>query len=199
VSMSFKRVDPASVASYAPKANEHIGNVYARLQELINAVVEVQYFGPNAFDFKIKAGTMTETFAEAFMKDFINFAQSIATATSNIAGALGSGKITVTVDPKKLDPPTPSSVEYVEVDTSKLSELAATTVPGRIDALTAELEAHVGTVKGLDWVSNTQEATVAGVVKWTSAASEKARAFQQGLAKFISEQIDAVNKADTVA
>jgi hypothetical protein len=199
MSMSFKRVDPASVAGYAPKANGHIGNVYARLQELINALVEVQYFGPNAFDFKTRAGSMTEAFAEAFMADFIRFAESIATATSNIAGALGSGKITVSVDPKKLDPPAPSAVEYVEVDTSRLSDLATTTVPGRFDALIAELDAHVGTVKSLDWVSKTQEATMHAVMNWTKNASEKARTFQSELVTFVNNQIDAVEKADTVA
>lgn len=195
MSSSLKRVDPGSVATYGPAANTHAGNVFSVLQGLLNDVVGVQYFGPNAFKFKTDAGKQADTFADAFMKDFINFAQSVASQTSNLAGSLGGGKINITVDVSKLNPPTPEVVDYVEVETTALTELIET-VDRRFQSVKDELDSHVKTVKGLDWIGNTQQNTMEFVTTWTSKARTTADDARTALVDFIKAQIEQVDAAD---
>ena len=91
--MTVVRVNPQSVHAYGADAQEKFTEIRTQLQTLVNEVTEVRYFGPNAVDFKTRAGQMAAEFANNLNKDLGAIAEAIRTSTSNIAASLGGAPL----------------------------------------------------------------------------------------------------------
>ena len=63
--MTHIRVNPESVQAYGRAAQAQFEQMHQSLVDLVNDVVNVQYFGPNAVAFKTECGQIAATFASA--------------------------------------------------------------------------------------------------------------------------------------
>ena len=61
--MTLIKVDPVSVRQYGDKAQTSFGEIRARLQQLSDDVVSVNYEGVNAADFKKRTGQIAAQFS----------------------------------------------------------------------------------------------------------------------------------------
>ena len=83
----------------------------------------MRYFGPNAVAFKTESGRLAAEFANRLHADMGAMADAVRTSTSNIAASLGGAPIAIRLDPRPIAPPTPQSVDFVDVDTAALESL----------------------------------------------------------------------------
>lgn len=193
--MTVIRVNPTSVAGYGRRAQDIFGEIHAELVRLVNGVVEVHYFGPNAVDFKTRAGQLAADFANKLHADISAMAEAVRASTSAIASSLGGQPITITVSNKAITPPTPAAVDYVDVDTDKLSALQPV-VTGHFNALAASLDSHLSALTSTDWTGNAKDTAVASVGRLTSNARSKCQEAQRSINEFIAKQVESSLAAD---
>ena len=117
--MTVVRVDPQSVRDYGRQAQSIFDTMHGELVTLVNDVVAVRFFGPNAVAFKTDCGRVAADFANKLNADMGAMADAVRTSTSNIAASLGGAAITIHLDPKAITPPSPETVDYVDVDTER--------------------------------------------------------------------------------
>ena len=117
--MTVIRVDPASVRGYGTQAQGIFDTMHGELVALVNDVVAVRFFGPNAVAFKTDSGKVAADFANKLNTDMGAMADAVRTSTSNIAASLGGSAITIQIDSKAITPPSPETVDYVDVDTER--------------------------------------------------------------------------------
>jgi uncharacterized protein YukE len=189
------RVNPSSVQQYGSAASQVFADIHAALVALTNDVVNVRYFGPNAVSFKTECGNLAADFAKSLHTDIAAMADAVRVATSNIASSLGGQPISITVEAKAIVPPTPASVDYVDVDTSALEGLQPV-VRRHFDTITSGLKEHHNRLTQTDWEGNAKETAVSAVSNYTNSASQKCNEAQQSITKYISDQIAAVRDAD---
>ena len=67
--MTVVRVNPESVRAYGADAQTGFDAIRTDLVALVNEVTEVRYFGPNAVDFKTRAGQLAADFANKLNAD----------------------------------------------------------------------------------------------------------------------------------
>ena len=193
--MTVIRVNPSSVQQYGTSASSIFGAIHGELVALVNDVVSVHYFGPNAVSFKTECGRLAAEFANKLHTDIAAMADAVRVATSNIASSLGGQPITITVDAKAITPPTPQSVDYVDVDTAALEGLNPT-VTNHFEAVRTHLTDHLKRLQQTDWEGNAKESAVGAVSNFTNAATGKCNEAQQSITKYITDQINAAVGAD---
>ncbi len=195
--MTVIRVEPSSVRAYGTDAQSKFDEIRGELQKLVTEVTEVRYFGPNAVDFKTKAGQMAAEFARNVNQDLASIAAAVSAATSNIAASLGGASIVISVNPSEITPPAVATVDYVDVDTSALDVLkgAVTTHFTQIDTL---FQAHMSKLASTDWQGVAKEQVVGKVQGFTTAARQKATEAQTAITNFIALQIEAALSADRI-
>ena len=106
--MTLIRVEPESIRRYGHAAQANFDGMHASLVELVNQVVAVRYFGPNAFRFKSEVGRLAADFANRLHLDMQAMAEAVRTSTTNIAAALGGSPIAIRLDPRPITPPAPA-------------------------------------------------------------------------------------------
>jgi len=193
--MTVIRVDPASVRGYGTQAQGIFDTMHGELVALVNDVVAVRFFGPNAVAFKTDSGKVAADFANRLNTDMGAMADAVRTSTSNIAASLGGAPVTIQLDPKAITPPSPETVDYVDVDTSALESLMPT-VTNHFTVLRNGLTDHMGKLQATDWEGNAKLAAVDAVQGFTSAAQAKCDAAEQSITTYINNQIEAVTTAD---
>lgn len=193
--MTVIRVNPQSVTTYGQQAQVKFDSVRAELEQLVNAVVEVRYFGPNAVTFKTRAGELAAEFANSLNRDMNQMAEAVSASTSAIASSLGGASLRLAVNGTPITPPVPESVDYVDVDTAALSSLT-TNVNRHFQSISALLDSHLSSLQATDWQGNAKEQAVSAVSSFTTSAKTKAETAQQGLNNFITTQVDSVVAAD---
>ena len=151
--MTHIRVNPESVRAYGRHAQAQFEQIHQSLVDLVNDVVNVQYFGPNAVAFKTECGQIAAAFANALHLDMAAFAEAVRASTSNIANALGGAPITIQLDNRAITPPTPPTVDYVDVDTAALEALVPV-VTARFDVIRTSLMSNASQLHGTDWEGN---------------------------------------------
>ena len=87
--MTLVKVDPVSVRQYGDKAQTSFGEIRARLPQLSDDVVSMNYEGVNAADFKKRTGQIAAQFSMNLVKDMGAMAEAVRISTTNIAGSLG--------------------------------------------------------------------------------------------------------------
>lgn len=193
--MTLIRVDPQSVRAYGTEAQHLFDGMRQSLVQLVDDVVAVRYYGPNAVAFKTEAGRMASDFANTLHVDLAAMADAVSRSTSNIAAALGGAPITIGVDPRAITPPSPEVVDYVDVDTSAL-EAQIPIVGARFGELRESLTTNLQRLQATDWEGNAKLMAVDAVSGFTTAARAKCDEGQQSMADFMRRQVDAVLAAD---
>ena len=193
--MSVIRVNPASVQAYGGAAQRIFEEIHRSLVGLVDEVVGVRYFGPNAFAFKTECGQLAAEFANRVNTDMGAMANAVRVSTSNIAASLGGAPISISLDPRPITPPTPERVDYVDVDTGAL-EAVAPLVSGRFAAIRQGLSNNLSELRNTDWQGNAKVAAVESVAGFTSGAQARCDTAQEQITRFVRTQIDAVMMAD---
>ena len=85
--MTLIRVDPESVRGYGREAQGIFEQIHDALVRLVDDVVAVRYFGPNAVAFKTECGRVAADFANRLHVDMAAMADAVRRSTSNIAAA----------------------------------------------------------------------------------------------------------------
>ena len=193
--MTLIRVNPESVRGYGRQAQSIFEQMHDALVSLVNDVVAVRYFGPNAVAFKTECGRMAADFANRLHADMGAMADAVRTSTSNIAASLGGEPIVIRLDPRPINPPTPEAVDYVDVDTTAL-EGAVPVVTRHFSSLRQGLASNVQRLQSTDWEGNAKLAAVDAVQGFTNSAQQKCNSAEQTLTKYITDQVNSVTMAD---
>jgi len=193
--MTLIRVNPESVRGYGRQAQTTFEAMHHSLVELVNEVVAVRYFGPNAVVFKTECGRMSAEFANRLHLDMAAMADAVRQSTSNIAASLGGQPIHVQIDNRPITPPVPQAVDYVDVDTVALESIVAV-VGRRFAQLRQGLTANLQLLQATDWEGNAKLATIDAVGGFTTSAHAKCDQAEQALTGYISRQVQSAVAAD---
>ena len=190
--MTLIRVEPDSLHRYGlDSAGELRRHARARWSTLVNQVVAVRYFGPNAFAFKSEVGRLAADFANRLHADMQAMTEAVRTSTTNIAAALGGSRSSIRLDPRPITPPAPAAVDFVDVDTAALEALD----PGRDRALrrrsARDSRSHLAKLQATDWEGNAKRLAVDAVGGFTaSAARGRCDAAEQSITAFVRSQLE---------
>jgi hypothetical protein len=193
--MTVIRVVPESVRGYGNQARNIFGDMHVSLKSLVDDVVEVRYFGPNAVAFKSECGRVAADFANKLHTDIAAMADAVRASTSNIAGSLGGSPISITVDARPIVPATPQAVDYVDVDTSALEALMPR-VTSQFTSLRVSLSNHLEALRATDWEGKAKITAVEQVQGFTASARAKCDAAQSSITNYITTQLNSVITAD---
>lgn len=193
--MTVIRVNPQSVQAYGTDAQQRFELIRAQLVSLVDAVVGVRFYGPNAVDFKTKAGQLAADFANQLNRGMGATADAIKASTSAIAASLGGAPVVIAVNGQPITPPAVETVDYVDVDTSALETLQ-TTVDRHFAVITENLDGHLQKLMTTDWQGNAREQAAGAVQSFTTSAKSNAATSQQSLKSYITQQIQSVTQAD---
>ena len=193
--MTLIRVEPESIRVYGHAAQAVFDGMHGSLVQLVNQVVAVRYFGPNAYTFKSEVGRLAADFANRLHLDMQAMSEAVRTSTTNIAAALGGSPISIHLDPRPITPPSPAAVEYVDVDTAALEALNPLVVD-RFEALRQGLTANVTKLAATDWQGNAKRAVVDAVARVTASARARCDAAEGAITSFVRSQLESVLAAD---
>lgn len=193
--MTIIRVNPQSVHDYGRGAQDKFATIHTELVALVNDVVAVRYFGPNAVSFKTQCGQIAADCANKLSADLGAIADAIKASTSNIAASLGGQPVIISVEGSTISPPSPQVVDYVDVDTSALSD-AVPVVQAHFTAIKTALADHLSSLVSTDWEGNAKIQAVELVSGFTSKAQASADETQTSLVSYINDQVQSVVAAD---
>jgi hypothetical protein len=193
--MTLIRVNPESVRAYGRETQQAFDAMHRSLAGLVDEVVGVRYFGPNAVTFKTACGRMACEFAKRLHLDISAMADAVRISTSNIATALGGQPIHVRIDDRPVTPPLPVTVDYVDVDTAALEALVPA-VGQRFELLRGHLTSNLERLRATDWEGVAKLTAVDVVAGFTASARAKCDEAEASLADVIRRQVDAVVTAD---
>ncbi len=193
--MTLIRVVPESVQRYGHEAQSIFDSMHSSLVGLVNEVVAVRYFGPNAVAFKTQSGQMATDFANRLHTDMAAMAEAVRTSTSNIAASLGGAPISIRLDSRTLVPPTPQTVDYVDVDTSALESLVPV-INNRFESLRQGLASNLAKLGATEWDGNAKRSAFDSVSNFTGSANTKCGEAEQSIVTYVRSQLQAVVAAD---
>jgi hypothetical protein len=193
--MTLIRVEPESIRRYGHAAQAIFDGMHGSLVALVDQVVAVRYFGPNAFTFKSEVGRLAADFANHLHLDMQAMSDSVRTSTTNIAAALGGGPISIHLDPRPITPPAAAAVDFVDVDTSALDALIPV-VSERFEALRQGLSSHVAQLEATDWQGNAKRFVVEAVGRVTASARARCATAEAAITSFVRSQLEGVLAAD---
>ena len=193
--MTVIRVDPTSVQQYGREAQATFDQIHRALSDLVRDVVTVRYAGPNALAFKTNCGRLAVDFAGRLHVDLTAIADAVRSSTSNIVTALGGQPIHLQVDARPIVPPTPETVEFVDVDTSALDALVPV-VARCFGELRTHLATHLERLRSTDWEGRATSMVVEQVAGATDSARSSCDTAEQSLSEFIRQQVRTVELAD---
>ena len=193
--MTLIRVEPESIRRYGHAAQATFDGMHGSLVELVNQVVNVRYFGPNAFTFKSEVGRLAADFANRLHLDMQAMSEAVRISTTNIAAALGGSPIAIHLDPRPIAPPAPATVDYVDVDTVALEGLIPVVVD-RFEALRHGLGSNLTQLEATDWQGNAKHSVVDAVGRVTAAARGRCDTAEGAITSFVRRQLEGVVAAD---
>jgi hypothetical protein len=193
--MTIIKVDPASVRGYGAAAQGIFDSMQSSLVSLVNEVVAVRYFGPNAVAFKTECGRLASEFANALNKDMQAFAESVRISTSNIAASLGGAPISIQVDNRQIVPPAPQVVDYVDIDTAALESLVPVVI-GRFNALRQGLATNQTNLGKTIWEGAAKNSAEIAVGRLTTSGNGKCDEAEQSITRYMNDQLQSVLAAD---
>ena len=193
--MTLIRVNPESVQRYGFEAQSIFDEMHASLRGLVDDVVAVRYFGPNAVAFATESGRLAADFANRLHLDMSAMADAVRASTSNIAAALGGQPISLRIDGRPISPPAPPVVAFVDVDTTALEGLIPV-VAGRFESLRSALTSHLGRLQATDWEGNAKLAAVDAVAGFTASSRASCDTAELAITGYVRQQLQAVVAAD---
>lgn len=194
--MSDVRVNPPSVRAYGVSAQETFGTIRQSLENLVADAVAVDYYGPNAVQFKTKCGQLAADLANALTQDMTKIADAVKTTTSNIAASLGGGPVDIQFNGSQISPPAvPQGDESVGVNLPALEGMKAT-ASSHFTAISEQFTNHLQSLQGTDWVGTAKENAVGAVTGFTNQAKAKVQEAGTEMTTYIDQQIEQVNRAN---
>jgi hypothetical protein len=193
--MTLIRVEPESIRRYGYTAQATFDEMHGSLVGLVNQVVAVRYFGPNAFTFKSEVGRLAADFANRLHLDMQAMAEAVRISTTNIAAALGGSPISIRLDPRPITPLSPAAVDFVDVDTAALEALNPVVVE-RFEALRRGLSTNVSQLQSTDWQGNAKRSVVDAVARVSASARGRCDTAEEAITSFIHRQLEGVLAAD---
>ena len=194
--MSDVRVNPPSVRAYGVSAQETFGTIRQSLENLVADAVAVDYYGPNAVQFKTKCGQLAADLANALTQDMTKIADAVKTTTSNIAASLGGGPVDIQFNGSQISPPAvPQGDESVGVNLPALEGMKAT-ASSHFTAISEQFTNHLQSLQSTDWVGTAKENAVGAVTGFTNQAKAKVQEAGTEMTTYIDQQIEQVNRAN---
>lgn len=193
--MTLIRVNPESVRSYGTQAQVVFETMTSSLDRLVNDVVAVRYYGPNAVAFKTECGRLAADFGNKLYADMGAMADAVRRSTSNIAASLGGAPISIQLANKAIVAPTPEPVDFVDVDTAAL-EAVMPVVSNHFTSIREGLTNHFQRLQQTDWEGNAKLAAVDAVGGFTTSARQSCDTSEQALTTYIRNQVQSVVAAD---
>ncbi|HZB42347.1 MAG TPA: hypothetical protein VE487_15345 [Ilumatobacter sp.] len=193
--MTLIRVEPESIRRYGHAAQTIFDGMHSSLIELVDQVVAVRYFGPNAFTFKSEVGRLAADFANRLHVDMQSMSEAVRTSTTNIAAALGGSPISIRLDPRPITPPAPAAADFVDVDTAALEALIPVVI-NRFEALRGGLGSNVTQLQATDWQGNAKRLVVEAVTRVSSSARARCDTAEVAITSFVRSQLEGVLAAD---
>jgi hypothetical protein len=193
--MTLIRVNPESVRSYGTQAQTLFEAMTSSLDRLVDDVVAVRYYGPNAVAFKTECGRLATDFGTRLSADMGAMADAVRRSTSNIAASLGGAPISIQLANKPIVAPTPEAVDFVDIDTAALDAVMPV-VGTHFTSIRDSLTDHFQRLQQTDWEGNAKLGAVDAVGRFTSSARQSCDASEQALTTYIRNQIQSVVAAD---
>ncbi len=194
--MSDVRVNPPSVRAYGVSAQETFGSIRTSLETLVSDAVGVDYYGPNAVQFKTKCGQLAADLANALTQDMTKIADAVKTTTSNIAAALGGPPVDIQFNGAQISPPAvPAGDESVGANMPALEGLKST-ANSHFTAIGEQFTNHLNSLKNTDWVGTAKENAVNAVTTFTNSAKSKIQEADTEMTTYINKQIEEIGKAN---
>lgn len=194
--MSDVRVNPPSVRAYGTSAQETFGSIRTSLETLVSDAVSVDYYGPNAVDFKNKCGQIAAGLANALTLDMGKIADAVKNTTTNIAFALGGPPVDIQFNGAEISAPAvPAGDESVGANLPALEGMKGTAAT-HFAAVSDQFDSHLTSLKNTDWVGTAKENAVGAVTGFTNQAKAKVEEAKAEMTKYIDKQIDEINRAN---
>lgn len=194
--MSDVRVNPPSVRAYGQSAQETFGSIRTSLETLVSDAVAVDYYGPNAVDFKTKCGQLAVGLANALTKDMAMIADAVKTTTSNIAASLGGGPVDIQFNGSTITAAAvPQGDESVGANLPALEGMKAT-ANGHFQAISEQFANHLSSLQQTDWIGTAKDNAVGAVTGFTNGAKAKIQEANTEMTTYIDTQIDQISKAN---
>ena len=194
--MSDVRVNPPSVRAYENTAQETFGSIRTTLETLVTEAVSIDYYGPNAVDFKNKCGELAAGLANALTQDMGKIAEAVKTSTTNIAYALGGPPVDIQFNGATISPPAvPAGDESVGVNRAALEGFKGT-AKTRFTAVNEQFTNHLSALQATDWVGTAKDNAVNAVTGFTNGAKAKVEEANTNLNTFIDKQLEVLNRAN---
>jgi hypothetical protein len=194
--VSDVRVNPPSVRAYGTTAQETFGSIRTSLETLVSDAVAVDYYGPNAVDFKTKCGQLAVDLANALTQDMTKIADAVKTTTSNIAASLGGGPVDIQFNGSAITAPAvPQGDESVGANLPALEGMKAT-ANGHFTAISEQFTNHLSSLQQTDWVGTAKENAVGAVTGFTNGAKTKIQEANTEMNTFVDKQIEEISKAN---
>lgn len=194
--MSDVRVNPPSVRAYGVSAQESFGTIRQSLEALVSDAVAVDYYGPNAVQFKTKCGQLAADLANALTQDMTKIADAVKTTTSNIAASLGGGPVDIQFNGSQITPPAvPQGDESVGVNLPALEGMKGT-ASSHFTAVAEQFSNHLQSLQNTDWIGTAKDNAVGAVTGFTNSAKTKIQEANTEMTTYIDQQIEQVNRAN---
>lgn len=198
MSDQLKVVNPVEVRAYGTRINNRVDEMFNELNLLCANVVEVDYFGANAFRFKTDAGQKATEFANNMANQINALKDGVSKATSNISGSLGGQPITIDVSDNTITPGTPQADSGTQIANPTALDDLVSQVGTRFDSLRSSIDG-LKQLPGNDrngWMGQARDQTEDFVNQWCSSAKSSCDTSQESLTTFITSQRDSVVAAD---
>jgi len=194
--VSDVRVNPPSVRAYGTSAQEIFGSIRTSLESLVSDAVAVDYYGPNAVQFKTKCGQLAADLANALTQDMTKIADAVKTSTSNIAHSLGGGPVDIQFNGATISPPAvPSGDESVGANLPALEGMKST-ANTHFTAISEQFTNHLQALQNTDWIGTAKENAVGSVTTFTNSAKTKVDEAKTEMTTYIDKQIEEIRKAN---
>ena len=194
--MASISLDPQSVRSYGAGAQEIFNLIRTELTSLVQDVVDVDYSGENAVQFKTDCGQLAADFATALTTDMRAIAEAVRASTTNIAQALGGGPVIIEVDGGAVNvPAVPAGDGTYSADPAGLEGLKGT-VKSRFGSVNEHFSTHLSRLTATAWTGNAKDQAVQAVTSFTNSAKGKVEEEAAALTSFIEKQLEALRAAD---
>lgn len=194
--MSDVRVNPPSVRAYGVTAQETFGSIRQSLEALVADAVAVDYYGPNAVQFKTTCGQLAADLANALTQDMAKIADAVKATTSNIAASLGGGPVDIQFNGSQISPPAvPQGDESVGVNLPALEGMKGT-ASSHFTAISEQFTNHLQALQNTDWVGTAKDNAVGAVSGFTNQAKSKVQEANTEMTTYIDRQIEQVNRAN---
>lgn len=199
MSDELKVVNPTEVQAYGGRINARVDEMFQELNTLCSNVVDVDYWGANAFKFKTQTGEQATLFATGLATDITALKNNVATATTNISGALGGQPITINLDDNTIAAVAPKPDDGTQIASPTALTDLISAVGTRFDALGTAISGLLA-LPGNDrtgWMGKARNDTETYVNDWVRAAKERCDLARENLTSVIDKQNQAVILADT--